>query len=185
MIGAAAAALALIGTGFLNDNPFGNIALWVQELGWGEQDLAPPITHAYIDLELKKVRNPGTDGIADTADDYFNNLIHACSFHSDQDIEGEDNDPRTETLADALIICKLTDENNNAISEGKLVLNGEEAPEDCPQQSAPLDRYDASDKILIEMCQFAFPNSNEVQEVHDVKIIVEGVLQTMRSAPPQ
>ena len=150
--------------------------LWVQDLGWGEEDLQAPISHAYIDLELKKVLN--TNNSEDPSDDFFNNLIFACSFHSDQSIEGsaEGTDRLGDlNLAPALIICKLTNENDVAIAEGKVILDGQ-VHEECPQRDDPMNGYEASTKIRIDICQNAFPFSNEVQEVTDVKIIVEGAL---------
>jgi len=57
IIGAAVVGFALLGTGFLG-KPWNDIDLWVQELGWGERNLEAPISHAYIDLELKKVCQP-------------------------------------------------------------------------------------------------------------------------------
>jgi len=168
ILGAVVVAAALIGTGFLGQG--GNIQLFLQQLGWGEADLVAPISHAFIDLELKKVPNDnGTP--QDRSDDYFNNLISACSFHSDDDIRAPD--PRTE-LNSGVIICKLTNEDDKAIAEGRILLNGQQDPE-CPQPETTLG-YESSDKLIIEICQTAFPESNEVQNIHDVKIVVEGAL---------
>ncbi len=191
ILGAAVVGVALLGTGFLGE-PWNNIELWVQELGWGERNLESPISHAYIDLELKKEINENgtpvdicnniTDPIAKAkciaearADDYFNNIIRACSFHSDDSL-----DPLDPTLgiAPALIICKLTNEEGLAIAEGKIILDGI-GDETCPQRDPPMNGYDGSDTIRIDMCQFAFDFSNEVQEVHDIKIIVENALNRM------
>src|SRR3990170_3716410 len=104
ILGAVVVAAALIGTGFLGNA--NNIVLWVQSLGWGEQDLQAPISHAYIDLNLKKIRNnAGTTNTV--ADDYFDNVISSCSFHSDQSI---DSSPQAnQELSPGVIICKLTD----------------------------------------------------------------------------
>jgi len=171
-------AVALVGSGFLGE-PWNNIELWVQELGWGERNLEAPISHAYIDLELKKeINDNGTP--EDDSDDYFNNLIKACSFHSDQSIEGSDD---SFNLAPALIICKLTNEEGLAIAEGKIILDGI-GDETCTQRDAPRNGYDASTKIRIDICQTAFDFSNEVQEVHDIKIIVEGALNRMPPPAP-
>lgn len=174
LLGVVAVAAALIGTGFLGTG--GNIALWVQSLGWGEQDLQAPISHAFIDLNLKKVaNNAGTP--TDNSDDYFDNIISSCSFHSDQSIRSAD--PATE-LSSGLIICKLTDSRDKAIAEGRILLNGE-AETDCPQNPAELaklvpDGYVKSTHLNIDICQTAFPGANDVQKVTDVKIVVEGAL---------
>ena len=101
ILGAAVVGIALLGTGFLGE-PWNNITLFVQELGWGEENLMTPISHAYIDLELKKeINDNGTP--ENDSDDYFNNLIKACSFHSDQSL---DSVTPGLNLAPALIICK-------------------------------------------------------------------------------
>jgi len=108
ILGAVVVAAALIGTGFLGNA--NNIVLWVQSLGWGEQDLQAPISHAYIDLNLKKIRNDNNTPESDL-DDYFDNVISSCSFHSDQNIPAADTRPQgVEELSSGVIICKLTDE---------------------------------------------------------------------------
>jgi len=180
ILGAAVVGVALLGTGFLGE-PWNNIELWVQELGWGERNLESPISHAYIDLELKKIVNDNeTPG--DTSDDFFNNIIKACSFHSDQSLDAVD--PKL-GIAPALIICKLTNEEGLAIAEGKIILDGV-GDETCPQRDAPINGYTGSDTIRIDICQNAFKFSNEVQEVHDIKIIVENALNRMEptQTPP-
>jgi len=190
ILGAAVVGVALLGTGFLGE-PWNNIELWVQELGWGEENLLTPISHAYIDLELKKeINDNGTTEqkcidlelseeveaqcIKDAdEDDFFNNVIKACSFHSDDSLDEAAQDPFN--LSPALIICKLTNEQGLAIAEGKIILDGK-GDETCPQRDPPINGYTGSDTIRIDMCQFAFDFSNEVQEVHDIKIIVENAL---------
>lgn len=181
ILGAAVVGVALLGTGFLGE-PWNNIELWVQELGWGERNLETPISHAYIDLELKKVINNGPDGEKGTSDDFFNNIIKACSFHSDDSLD-ELNDKLG--LSPALIICKLTNEEGLAIAEGRQILNGQQPDEErdgdqfCEQRDTVQNGYDGSTTIRIDICQTAFDFSNEVQEVHDIKIIVENALNRM------
>ena len=162
ILGAAVVGVALLGTGFLGE-PWNNIELWVQELGWGERNLESPISHAYIDLELKKeINDNGTP--EDRSDDYFNNVIKACSFHSDQSLDAFDS---VLGLSPALIICKLTNEEGLAIAEGRVILNGvqpnPEDPDACLQRDTVLNGYDGSTTIRIDICQTAFAFSNEVQ----------------------
>jgi len=177
ILGAAVVGVALLGTGFLGE-PWNNIELWVQELGWGERNLEAPISHAYIDLELKKeINNNGTP--ENRSDDFFNNVIKACSFHSDDSLDEFD---LKLGLSPALIICKLTNEEGLAIAEGKIVLDGVGiggSEGECPQRDDPMNGYEGSDTIRIDICQTAFEFSNEVQEVHDIKIIVENALNRM------
>lgn len=169
LLGIVAGAAVLIGTGFLG-TPVNNIALWVQSLGWGEQDLQAPISHAFIDLNLKKLAND--NGTPDQkGDDYFDNVISSCSFHSDQSIRSADT--ATE-LSPGVIICKLTDDRDRAIAEGRILLNGQQDP-DCKQTQSTIG-YESSQHLIIDICQTAFPGANDVQKVTDVKIVVEGAL---------
>lgn len=152
VLGVAAVAVALVGTGFLGE-PWNEFTLFVQQLGWGEADVDSPISSATVDLQIKKTLNDnGTPN--DPSDDFFENTIKFCSFHSDDDIP-----PATGTqVAPGLLICKLTDDRDLAIAEGKL----------------EFDSYTASDKLFIEITQLAFPGANDVQApIHDVKLIVE------------
>jgi len=57
VLGVAAVAVALIGTGFLGD-PWNEFELWVQQLGWGEADVGSPISHATVDLEIHQYHTP-------------------------------------------------------------------------------------------------------------------------------
>jgi len=153
VLGVAAVAVALVGTGFLGE-PWNEFELWVQQLGWGEADVDSPISHATVDLNIKKELNDnGTPG--DPSDDFFTNTISHCSFHSDDSIPPA---MQTPSVAQGVLICKLTDDRDLAIVEGKLFF----------------DSYDASDHLFIELDQVAFPGANDVQApIHDVKLIVE------------
>jgi hypothetical protein len=83
------------------------------------------------------------------ADGQLKNLITHCSFHSAEDLP-----------AGSSIICKLTGEpTGTVIAEGTFAL-----PEG----------YVASDRELIEITVFAFPNANLVNNVHDVTLVVVG-----------
>jgi len=101
VLGVAAVAVALIGTGFLGD-PWNEFTLFVQQLGWGESDVDSPISSATVDLEIKKTLNENDTLMSDCdallpldhlegtfeeciaaqrADDFFENTIKFCSFH--------------------------------------------------------------------------------------------------------
>ena len=180
ILGAVAVAAALIGTGFLGTG--GNIQLVLQQLGWGEQDLVAPISHAFIDLNLKKIRNDAGTTNTD-ADDYFDNVIKSCSFHTDHPIASAPS--ANDELSPGVIICKLTDERDKAIAEGRILLNGNEDPE-CAQNEEDLillrdGGYTPSEHLNIQICQTAFDGANDVQKVTDVKLVVEGAL----SVPPE
>jgi len=91
---------------------------------------------------------------AQRADDFFENTIKFCSFHSDDSIP-----PSMSTqVSPGKIICKLTDDRDLAIAEGFLLF----------------DEYEGSEKLFIEITQTAFDGANDVQApIHDVKLIVE------------
>ena len=78
----------------------------------------------------------------------FKNRITKCSFHSDDSI------PRS-----GAIICKLT-HNNNIVAEGRLDLT--------------TTHYTHSTQTYIPIVHFAYPFSNDVQNINDVKIVVLG-----------
>jgi len=134
-----AVAVGALSSGFLVNN----IALDLQFLGVGMQDIDTPIDAASIDFEIGTV-----DIISPNGQNAFKNVIEACSFHSDESING-----------DATIICKLTNEDGNIIAEGTLDIPG---------------GYVASDRHIIPITVFAFPNSHDVKLVHDVTLVVLG-----------
>jgi len=175
VLGVAAVAVALIGTGFLGE-PWNEFTLFVQQLGWGEADVDSPISSATVDLEIKKTLNENDTLMSDCdvlltgehlggtfeeciaaqrADDFFENTIKFCSFHSDDSIPAATG---TSQVSPGKIICKLTDDRDLAIAEGFLLF----------------DEYEGSDKLFIEITQTAFDGANDVQApIHDVKLIVE------------
>jgi len=121
-------------------------AITAQNLGVAETDLVSPINTATIDLELAKLTDAAHTGVLHT---HFHNVIDKCSFHS----------PTTLGIG-STIICKLTDLDDDVIAEGKIVL---------------VNTYTGSiPGLLIPIQQTAFHQSNDVQEVHDVKIVVLG-----------
>ena len=56
------------------------------------------IQHAYVDLGLKKVLVDTSPDEPGSGDEYFDNLINECSFHSDDSIEGN-----------VCVVCTLLD----------------------------------------------------------------------------
>ena len=135
-----AVAVGALSSGFL----INNIELTLQDLGVGMEIIETPITQADIDFEIGTVLIQSANGQA-----AYKNVIEACSFHSDQSIPGE-----------AIIICKLTNEDGNIIAEGRITI-------DDPG-------YVASDRWLITIDVFAFENSHDVKNVHDVTLVVLG-----------
>ncbi len=136
IVGVAAVAM---GTGFLSTD----FSLNAQSLGVAETDLVSPINTANIDFTISKFEGPNAAGQI-----VFKNRITKCSFHTPT------------TLAQGTtIICKLTDDDDDVIAEGKVILT-----------TAGYEGSSGGFNILIN--QVAFVNANDVQKVHDVKIVV-------------
>ena len=165
LLGVAVAAVALVSTGFLAE-PWNQFDLWVQQLGWGEDMLNSPISHATVDLEVKKIVNDN-DTPNNFADDYFDNVIQSCSFHSGDSIPAA----QGAVISEGVIICKMLDDRGFAIAEGKLTIpNG----------------YVASDHLFVQISQCITDtgvvstddgvpaNCLDVQTpIHQVKLVVE------------
>jgi len=198
LLGVAVAAVALVSTGFLNegeDTMWNEFRVWLQQLGWGEAPLTSPISHAFVDLEVKKIVNDNDTDADDCeeqtkeetdacraeafADDFFDNVIQSCSFHADKNIPAPPADAQ-QVLNDGIIICKMLNEDGNAIAEGKRTI-----------VSLGTDGYLASTKILIpiEQCitdEGVVQTVDELDEnancldvqapIHFVKLVVEDAL---------
>ena len=172
LLGVAVAAVALVSTGFLAE-PWNQFELFVQQLGWGENTIASPVSSASVDLEIKKLLNFGEDGKKGTADDYYDNVISDCSFHSVTTI-----DPlptTTQGARDGLIICKILGEVQpnvfEAIAEGNIPIEWEKGyvGSTTPAILIPIDM--CVDSANPEQ---KTPNCLDVQaEIHAVKIVVE------------
>ena len=136
----------MIGTGFLGE-PVNNIQLWVQALGYGEGNLETPITTATVDLLLDSVpaEDPQMPPIT---------IVSKCAFHSDEDI-----DVGTEK-SDGKLICKLLNEDGNAIAEGDITFS----------------QYTASDILEIPINQPIFLGATNFDNVFDAMVIVQGPL---------
>ena len=137
IVGIASAAL---GTGFLTTD----FSLNVQSLGVQETDLTSPVDTVNIDFVISKVKGPNSLGKT-----VFKNKIIECIFHTPW------NHGKGST-----IICKLTDDDDDVIAEGKVILT--------------TAYTGSSGSLFVPITQVAFTNANEVQEVHDVKIVVLG-----------
>jgi hypothetical protein len=134
----AAVVATAIGVGSLNNT----ITLIIQQFGVGEGDIESPITSAAVDFRIEAV----TVGEGNQAE--LKNLITACSFHTNEDME-----------AGSEIICKLTDAQGKVVAEGTLTL---------------ATAYQASQTLSVPITIFAYPGSNSVTNIHDVILIVSG-----------
>jgi len=181
LLGVAVAAVALVSTGFLDDETWNQFQLTLQSLGWGEEMLNSPISHAFVDLEVKKILNDN-ETPTNPADDYFDNVISACSFHADKDINAPpapfeatvgQTGLEVNVLNDGVIICKMLDDRQLAIAEGKTTI-------------VELGGYTSSDKELVPIVQCITENGLVEKEncldvqtpIHFVKLVVEDALWT-------
>ena len=163
ILGAAVVGVALLGTGFLSDGePWNEFEIWLQQLGFGEAMLESPVSHATVDLEIKKVLTEGDE----FSGDYYRNVIEACTFHSDTTIPAVTGNGAVV----GKIICKILDEHQRAFAEGHIEI--------------PLTGYIGSTtphwKIPIDMCadsntpNDSTPDCLDVQApIHGVKLVVE------------
>jgi len=197
LLGVAVAAVALVGTGFLqgeNGEMWNEFELWIQQLGWGEAMLTSPISHAFVDLEIKKIVNdngtPESDCPDDEnkeaceadkrSDDFYDNVISDCSFHADKSIPAPpapiENELDVLVLHEGVIICKMLNEDGNAIAEGQ-------------RSIVDIGGYVSSEKILIPINQCILASGHvstapgvranclDVQTpIHFVKLVVEDAL---------
>ena len=179
LLGVAVAAVALVSTGFLNDETWNQFELTLQSLGWGEEMLNSPISHAFVDLEVKKILNDNGSP-TDPSDDYFDNVIQSCSFHADKNIDAPPapfapgigtTGLAVNVINDGVIICKMLDDRQLAIAEGKISI-------------VDLGGYVSSDKAFVPIVQcitenglVESPNCLDVQTpIHFVKLVVEDSL---------
>ena len=149
--------IAGVGAGFAQNT----ILLSLEDLGLGEDFLKSPITSFTVSLEKTRT----CQGAA------CRNLVTACKFESVDSIPGP-----------ATIICKLTDGSGitpdpndidkfgKVIAEGKVCLVGGYSGNHLP--------------LRIPIDQKAFPNSNDVRVVKDIKIVTLGPPPTGGSCSP-
>ena len=170
LLGVAVAAVALVGTGFLaGDQPWNQFEIWVQQLGWATNTIESPISHATIDLEIKKFLNDD-----DPDNVFYDNIIDQCSFHSNEDIAAATGPG----ARDGVIICKILGGEGQAIAEGR-------------QNIVAAEGYANSDVLFIDIDQCALidpptpdngsdPHCLDVMApIHGVKLVVEAPIGQM------
>ena len=106
--------VSLMGTGVLAE-PWNEFDLFVQQFGWGEENLVSPVSNPTVEVRINQIPNPPGDPI---------NLITACVFKSAQDL------PEASGLSRGSAICKLIDDQGLAIAEGRLSFKSYTANED-------------------------------------------------------
>ncbi len=121
----------------------------LQGVAINEENFSSPITTANVDIEISKV-----EGVNFAGSTVFKNRINQCSFHTPSSGLGDG----------STIICKLTDSDGDVVAEGRL---------DLPNGLA------SSDLTFISILQTAFFNSNEIQNIDDIKIVILGTNPTL------
>jgi len=169
LLGVAVAAVAIVGTGFLAGNqPWNQFEIWVQQLGWATNTIESPISHATVDLEIKKVlveTGPGAP--------FYDNFISDCSFHSNENIPAA----LGPGARDGLIICKILGGEGQAIAEGRIAIpaaTGYTASGTPPGSVLliPIDQCALTDPPT--PAGGSTPNCLDVMApVHGVKLVVE------------
>ena len=136
-------------------NTGGNINLWVQAIGWGEGNLESPIDNAIVEILLDTI--PPANEVDDPI-----TFVSACGFHSDENI------PLGEGFSDGLIICKILNEDGNAIAEC-----------DIPLTVSVVDpnfAYTASETLIIDINQPISEDATHIDRFFDMRIILEAPL---------
>lgn len=133
--------VSLVGTGVLAQ-PWNEFDVWVQQLGWAQQDLISPVSNPDVEIRLIQVPNP-----PNTPD----NFVSSCVFHSAIDI------PAGTGLSQGSAICKLLDEQGQAIAEGRSFFQS----------------YTGSSDLEVFISDFVFPGSNNNDLVFDIKFLIQ------------
>jgi len=134
-----------------------NIELWVQDIGWGEGDLESPVQDGSVSLEILLDTIPPVNEEDDPI-----TFVDACGFHSDEDIV------LGKGFSDGLIICKLLNEDGNAIAEGDIPLTVSEVDDTVA--------YSASETLIININQPISADATHFDNFFDAKIILEAPL---------
>jgi len=145
VLGLGALFLGLMGTAYLGEQN-GEIDLLVQALGWGEKNIEVPITDAEVEIRLNTIPGDSPEAPSQT-------IVEACVFHSDERI-----DEVEKSLSDGRLICKILNEDGNAILEGSMTFTS----------------YTPSSTVVIDMNQPVFEDAILFENGFDLRLIVQG-----------
>ncbi len=141
IIALAVGIVSLMGTGVLAE-PWNEFDLLVQDFGWGEENLVSPVSNPSIDVRLIQVPNrPGPP----------DNFIESCVFNSTIDI------PAGTGLAQGSAICKLINDQGQAIAEGRIFFLS----------------YTANEDLIVPISAFVFPGSNNNELIFDIQFVIQ------------
>jgi len=125
----------------------------VQTLGVGETDLASDVAKANVDFVIG--RDTGFSNEVMTV--ITRNVITACVVQNYDPVSMMP----TVFLSGSKVICKLTDEFNNVVAEGNTITT-------------------VGDKqVTVTIDMLASPLANDVTNIHDLVIVVQGPSQIM------
>lgn len=116
-----------------------------QQFGVGEQTLDNPITNAILTIKVDR-----TNGLNLSNQQDFKDLITECTFRSTS----------VALAPNTKLICKLLD-----AVDGKIIAEGDKIVHTTIAINTP---------VTIPIDNFAFPNANNANNVHDIFIIVQG-----------
>ena len=174
LLGIVAAGAIAMSSGFLAP-AIENI--WVQSLGVGAADLASPVDHVAVDLDVgPSLVDPDASIVGD---EYFKNAVLSCSWHIGTDdlavVMDPDGQPNSgdEILEEDIneVICKITDADSKAIAECGITYPstlGIDYPFSQHQECVPDE---------------AFPGALDIDNVEDVRIVVRGANPTEGQIP--
>ena len=140
-------AVAALGSGFLGNVI--NLEDMVQQFGVGEATIETPLTQAYIDFQIDKINGQVLPPGGGEQIQVFKNVITFCIVQSGSQL-----------ASGSTIICKLTDENDNVVIEGKKVLSTTLATK-------------VPTKVPIVFTGSGTP-TNLVSNIHDLILVVQG-----------
>ncbi len=101
----------LSGIGIQQVQSWNQFEVLVQQYGWTEKDIEPPVSNISVELILEKVLND--NGTPEPTDDFFETFVTGCIFSSTEGM------PEGSGLAPGKVICKLMNAQGDAIAEGR------------------------------------------------------------------
>ncbi len=104
--------VSLSGIGIQQVQSWNQFDLVVQQYGWTEKDIEPPVSNFSVELMLEKTLNDNGTPLIPT-DDFFETFVKGCVFSSTEDM------PAGTGLAPGKVVCKLVNAQGNAIAEGR------------------------------------------------------------------
>jgi len=104
--------VSFTGIGVTQADSWNNFDVWVQQYGWTEADIVPPVSNFSIELIQETAPNDN-DTPTNPADDFDETFVKGCIFSSTENM------PEGTGLSPGKVICKLLNENGDAIAEGR------------------------------------------------------------------